>query len=100
MLTLYYKPSCPYSARVIAEAEDLGLSFDLKNIAADEALRDELIAKGGKKQVPYLIDASRDEAMYDSGDIIEYLREHYGNGATNASGLRVYRSDASCDVCE
>ena len=103
MLTLYYKPTCPHSSQVLGEAEQLGVSFDLKNIASDETLREELIQKGGKKQVPYLVDPERGVAMYESGDIIAYLKEHYGDGSTSTipvSGLRIHRSNESCDVCE
>lgn len=98
MLTLYYKPSCPYSERVICTAEALGLTFDLRDISASEVLRNELIEKGGKKQVPYLEDTDRGVALYDSGDIIAYLSEHYGTNA--AEGVRIFRSDAACDACE
>jgi glutathione S-transferase len=103
MLTLYYKPTCPHCERVLAAAEELGISFNLKDITADETLRDELIEKGGKKQVPYLVDPDRNVSMYESGDIIDYLTEHYGNGTTPTvatGGLRIHRSDAQCDVCE
>lgn len=102
MLTLYYKPTCPYSRDVLAEAERLGISFDLKDIAHDETVCDELIAKGGKKQTPYFVDAEHNVAMYESQDIIKYLHEHYGNGTEprEFGGLRIHRSEESCDVCE
>lgn len=102
MLTLYYKPTCPYSQRVLGEAEALGISFDLKDISADETLKEELIEKGGKKQVPYLEDPDRNVSMYESSDIIAHLNEHYGNGTqkNTFSGLRIHKSDAACDVCE
>lgn len=102
MLTLYYKPTCPYSQDVLAEAEALGVSFDLKDIAHDEALRTELIEKGGKKQTPYLEDTERGVSMYESQDIIKHLREHYGSGTEprRFGGLRIHRSADSCDVCE
>ena len=103
MLTLYYKPTCPHSNRVLSEAEHLGISFDLKNIASDDMLREELIQKGGKKQVPYLVDPERNIAMYESNEIIAYLHEQYGKGTvptTTVSGLRIHRSNESCDVCE
>lgn len=98
MLTLYYKPTCPYSERVICTAEALGLKFDLRDISSNEVLRNELIEKGGKKQVPYFEDTDRGVAMYDSRDIIEYLSEQYGTNA--AEGIRIHRSDAACDACE
>ena len=39
-----------------------------------------MITRGGKQQVPYLIDEARGIEMYESEDIVDYLREHYANG--------------------
>lgn len=82
MLTLYFKPTCPYCGRVRTEAEAMGIEFNLKDITADEAIAAELIEKGGKRQVPYLIDEDRGEAMYESGDIIQYLKDNYAEKGT------------------
>lgn len=76
MLTLYIKTGCPFCHRVLAAGGELGITFDEKNIA-DDAVAEELIAHGGKRQVPYLVDAERGVEMYESGDIIEYLKAHY-----------------------
>ena len=46
---------------------------------------------------------ARNAAMYESDNIIAYLHEHYGNGTaptTAVSGLRIHRSNESCDVCD
>lgn len=80
MLTLYVKTGCPFCAKVLAEGQDLGIAFDEKNIA-DAGVADELIARGGKRQVPYLVDAERGVEMYESGDIVEYLKTHYAKAA-------------------
>ena len=77
MLTLFFRPTCPFCQRVLREAESMGVTFDLKDISADEAAAEELIEKGGKRQVPYLVDTDRDVAMYESDDIIEYLKNNY-----------------------
>lgn len=77
MLTLFYKPTCPFCQRVLGEAEGVGVQFELKDISADEAVAQELTEKGGKRQVPYLVDSERDVAMYESDDIIAYIKEHY-----------------------
>jgi glutathione S-transferase len=57
--------------------QELGLKFEEKDIA-DTGIGEELIARGGRKQVPYFVDSERGVEMYESGDIIAYLREHYG----------------------
>ncbi|MFI5260489.1 MAG: glutathione S-transferase N-terminal domain-containing protein [Candidatus Paceibacteria bacterium] len=76
MLTLYVRTGCPFCHRVLAAAEELGISFDERNIA-DRAVAEELITRGGKQQVPYLFDAERGVEMYESEDIVAYLKEHY-----------------------
>jgi glutathione S-transferase len=76
MLTLYVKTGCPFCHRVLAAGEELGLTFEERNIA-DDAVAAELVARGGKRQVPYLVDTDRVVEMYESDDIIEYLKEHY-----------------------
>jgi len=77
MLTMYVKTGCPYCAAALAKVEELGLAVEQKNIA-DDAVAAELVEKGGKRQVPYLVDTDRGVEMYESGDIVDYLGEHYG----------------------
>jgi glutaredoxin 3 len=74
MMTLYVKTGCPFCAKVHKTAEELGVQFDEKNIA-DEAVAKELIARGGKRQVPYLVNDEDGTEMYESDDIIEYLHK-------------------------
>ncbi len=76
MLTLYTKTGCPFCQKVLAVGKELGITFSEKNIA-DDAVAAELIARGGKRQVPYLVDADRGVEMYESDDIVRYLEEHY-----------------------
>lgn len=45
---------------------------------ADSRRRPELVALGGKMQVPYLVDPNTGVAMYESDDIVAYLRKTYG----------------------
>ncbi len=78
MITLYVKDGCPYCAAVIHKVDELGLQVDKKNIK-DEAVAEELIQEGGKRQVPYIKDSEKDIAMYESSDIVEYLEREYGN---------------------
>lgn len=76
MLTLYVKTGCPYCERVLEAGEELSLTFEEKNIANDE-VAEELVARGGKRQVPYLIDTDTGEEMYESEDIVAYLEARY-----------------------
>jgi len=72
MITLYVKDGCPYCAAVLHKVDELGIEINQKNIS-DVAVVEELIAKGGKRQVPYMIDEENGVSMYESADINEYL---------------------------
>jgi glutathione S-transferase len=72
MLTLYIRPGCHYCAKVLHAAAELGIAFDLKSITNPEVAK-ELEARGGKQQVPYLVDAEHGVEMYESDDIIAHL---------------------------
>lgn len=77
MLTLYVKTGCPYCARVLDTLKELDLPATIRNIA-DADVADELVARGGELQVPYLVDERRGVEMYESEDITEYLHAFYG----------------------
>jgi len=75
---LYYFPTCPFCVRVRLGLWWRGLELPLRNIHADPAHRAALVEGGGKAQVPCLRIEEADGAvrwMYESGDILRYLRE-------------------------
>lgn len=72
MLTLYIRPGCPYCAPVLRAGEELGIPFDLKSVTNPQVAQ-ELVARGGKLQVPYLVDTEHGVEMYESDDIIAHL---------------------------
>ena len=76
MLTLYERPTCPYCHKVFNAAEALGLMLTKLDIAVP-AVAAELVARGGKRQVPYLVDNDRGVGMYESEDIVKYLMQNY-----------------------
>lgn len=101
MLTLYYKPSCPYCDNVFGEAEALGVQFNLKNILSDESIAKELIELGGKRQVPFLVDAENNIAMYESNDIIAYIQKRSADTPPKSfGGLKIHTSPEICDTCQ
>ncbi len=77
MLTLYTKNDCPYSPVVLRRLAEENIPFEEKNYSANPAFKDELVALGGKEQVPFLIDHERGVQIYDSKEILEYLDEYY-----------------------
>jgi len=100
MLSLYHTESCPFCHRVLDMAANLGVELNLIDIEGDAVATAELIEKGGKRQVPYLVDTDKDVAMYESNDIIEYIRDNYAGVASSAAKPRIHMSDATCVSCE
>ncbi len=73
MYTLYYMPACPYCQKVLAFAQENDIELTLKDIHEGDHQAD-LVARGGKKTVPYLVDDTTGQEMYESMDIINYLK--------------------------
>jgi glutathione S-transferase len=87
MLELYQTETCPHCGKVRQTLSELGISCVIHNprLPGSEGGREtnprtheELEALGGEDQIPFLVDTARNEALYGSEDIADYLREHYG----------------------
>lgn len=73
MLDLYILETCPYCLKVMKFLDEKNVKYnkvDIANKASEEAL----IKLGGKRQVPFLVDNDRNVQMYESNDIIEYIK--------------------------
>jgi len=83
-------------------AENLKVDLELKNVSEDEASLTELIEKGGEKQVPFLIDTEKNVSMYESSDIIEYIRENYANTKKESieTKPKIHVGGSTCESCE
>lgn len=73
MLELFILETCPYSRKVMSFMEENGIDYKKKDIAKPENM-DELMEIGGKTQVPFLYDKDNDEKIYESDEIIEYVK--------------------------
>ncbi len=71
--TLYYQKSCPYCQKVLKFMDDNSLTMDTRDIN-QPGNQNDLVRIGGMKQVPCLV--VNNEPLYESEDIIAYLREH------------------------
>lgn len=101
MLTLYYKPTCVYSQDVMAQAESLGLTLNLKDVSNDPILLDELMALGEHAQTPFLTDSEKGTKLYESDAIIDYLKEYeQAHARSSFGGLHIHQSDEICDSCQ
>lgn len=74
-LKLYIREKCPFCMKVLDYMDENDLEdIEVIDISKDEMSEKELEEKGAKNQVPCLkID---DRYMYESVDIIEYLKEN------------------------
>lgn len=77
-LELWNFEGSPYCRKVREELNALGLDVLVHNVGKRGRRRPELVARGGKMQVPYLVDPNTGVAMYESDAIVAYLRETYG----------------------
>ena len=72
-LRLYCLPSCPYCHKVLNFMDKNDLHIPVMS-TLDPENQDFLLRNGGSNQVPCLFIDER--AMYESDDIIAYLKEH------------------------
>lgn len=73
MLDLYILETCPYSVKVMEYFDKHGVKYNKKDITDTENLN--LLMKiGGERQVPFLDDKENNVSMYESDDIIDYVK--------------------------
>jgi glutaredoxin len=80
-LALYHFRACPYCRKVRRDIRLLGLHVEERDIKAEPERRAELVAGGGKKQVPCLLVSEPDGTarwIYESRAITQYLRSRFG----------------------
>ncbi len=81
-LALYQFKTCPFCIKVRQEMRRLSLNIDLRDARNDPVHRDTLLQGGGRAVVPCLRirdDQGNERWMYESGDIITYLRGQFAH---------------------
>ena len=79
-LTLYHMGHCPYCKRVINVIQSQKVPVAYKDLDVHDKLKKELMAGGGKVQVPCLLISDKgksDQWLYESQDIIHFLKQYY-----------------------
>jgi len=84
-LTLYNMEGSPYCRKVREVLCELDLEYVVRNVPKGSLKRAELEERGGKVQVPYLVDPNTDREMYESDEIVAYLEGQYGAGGHRAA---------------
>ena len=73
MIELFMLEQCGYCKKVMAFLDEHNIPYKTIDIAVKEN-EEELIKIGGKRQVPFIIDRDNKVEMYESDEIIEYLK--------------------------
>jgi glutaredoxin len=76
-LALYQFKTCPFCIKVRREIKRLSLNIELRDAQHDNHHREQLLHGGGQVKVPCLRiqqDASADNWLYESKDVVQYLR--------------------------
>ena len=73
MIELYISETCPYCRKVMDFLEDSDINYIKKDVSEPENLSS-LLKLGGKAQVPFLDDPENGVSMFESDDIIEYIK--------------------------
>jgi glutathione S-transferase len=89
LLELYDIEASPYCRLVREALTELDLdALILPCPSGGTRFRPKVKALGGKHQHPYLVDPNTGDALYESADIIDYLRRTYDGRIRVAIGLR------------
>lgn len=79
-LALYHFDGCMYCWAVKRQMKRLNIDFELRNIHKSDTHLKALVTNGGKQTVPCLLinkEQKKPQWMYESADIIRYLRDNY-----------------------
>lgn len=76
MIELFILETCPYCRKVMDYFEKEGIKF-LKRDVLNQKNYDLLMQLGGIDQVPFLYDEVNRIKLYDSENIISYLKQKY-----------------------
>ena len=78
-LVLYEFEACPFCRRVREAVVDLDLEITVKPCPKNALRhRQEVLARGGAAQFPFLVDEAAGVALYESADIVRHLYATYG----------------------
>ncbi|WP_254536750.1 glutathione S-transferase N-terminal domain-containing protein [Halomarina litorea] len=82
-LELYELKGCPYCAKVKNKLDELNLEYDSHEVPRSHGDRTEVKEVSGQTGVPVLVDRDHGvDGMAESDDIVQYLEETYGQGAS------------------
>ncbi len=75
-------PFCRIAREVLCSLE---IPYLLHNVAKGSPSREAFVERSGKMMVPYLVDPNTGTEIFESADIVAYLRQTYGGGKEKGS---------------
>ncbi len=78
-LELWNMEGSPYCRKVREALSELDLEAVVHNVPKGSPRRRALVERGGKMQVPYLVDPNTGRETYESDEIVAYLDAQYGS---------------------
>ena len=84
-MALYQFKACPFCVKTRRAMKRLGLNIELRDARNDQKWRQQLLAEGGRLQVPclYIPEASGEaQWLYESSEIIAYLEQRFSGQET------------------
>ena len=83
-MSIYQLPACPFCVKVRFAESRLGLNIEKRNVKENPDHMDELVQQGGTYKVPCLrIESEGDTRwLYESSDIVEYLKQRFTEPAS------------------
>lgn len=73
MIELYISETCPYCNKVMDYFDENDIEYIKHDVSEPRNIK-LLLEKGGKSQVPFMVDAEHDMSLYESDDIIDYVK--------------------------
>lgn len=77
MFDLFISETCPYCRKVMDYFENNNIKYNKRDVSEPENLN-MLLKLGGMAQVPFLDDPKNGISMYESEDIINYVKNNRG----------------------
>ena len=90
-LELYSFEASPFSRIVREVLCSLEIPYLLHNVAKGSPRREAFVERSGKMMVPYLVDPNTGKEMFESREIVAYLRETYGRSKGRPEAVKKRR---------
>ncbi|ELZ30428.1 glutaredoxin-like protein [Halogeometricum pallidum JCM 14848] len=85
-ITLYRLQACPFCERVVHVLDELDIAYESRFVEPMHSDRNVVKRISGKRTVPAIVDDETGVTMSESANIVDYLRDTYGDGSGAAEG--------------